>query len=81
MVIYGYVLQLDDGRMLSPIMKNRQRYGLNRERPKIYAEYWHVEQAQKKNAKKYPGLKIRRVKLEIINNSDKNKLPIGIIKG
>lgn len=75
MTIYGYVLQLEDGRMLSPIMQARKRYGLNRTRPKIYAEKWHAELAVKKNRNKYPGLKVKAVKLEIFDGE--GSLPIG----
>lgn len=72
MIIYGYVLQIEDGRMLSPLGHAKQRYSLSRCKPKIYAELWSAELAIKKHKSKYPGLQVKRVRLEVYHNDKEN---------
>lgn len=66
MTIYAYVLQDSMGRFLTCINNNNRRYAMEYGRPKLYKTEGRARQAAMKH-KRYPGLKVHRVKLEVIN--------------
>lgn len=59
-----YMLVAPDGRFVTAINKNRQRYDLTWECPHLYKSYTRAKVARLKHESKWPNLVIKRVRLE-----------------
>ena len=76
----GYILQHPDGRFLTAINQNKQRYALTWDSPRFYKDKDRAEFAVKKHFRKYPGLIVRKVTISIhstVQRNVNNILPLG----